>query len=279
MPAPVIVTSVLSLSNFCFNSYSTVNSDLAIPGFPVSNVLRQDRSKKWRSYTYSGWFIIDMHVACHPEVFGLIEANFGTDAMFGIDAKITLTGADDSLAMVNKVQWIWDYQSNNSNKTWVKVIGLPTEGTWESTTKKRFWKVSIELNKQSSYCQVELGTVWLGDMYQLPIDSNFTIKITDPGRSKEAYNGTLYLDSLRPSAGVSMTLPTIEEATALILKSKLDTIGGSKNILIYIYSPDSTSGRSLGTYYGLLDDSNTATFNYKSNTIVDIKIKLTESLS
>lgn len=278
MAAPLIVTSVLSLTNYCFSSFASVTSDLTVPGFPVSNVLKQDRSKKWRSYTYSGWFIIDMHVAQHPEVFGLIESNFGTDATFGVSAKITLTGAD-SIAMQGAVTWVWDYQINNSNRTWVKVIDLPTTGTWESTTKKRYWKVTIQLNKQDYFFQPELGVVWLGDMYQIPIDSNFSIKVTDSGKTTEAYNGTLYLDSLRPFADVSMTLPTIEDQTALILKSKLDTIGASKNILVDIYSPDSTTGRSLGTYYGLLDERSTATFTYKSNTIVDLKIKLTESLS
>lgn len=275
-------TSIISLTNYCLNTAATASTDMPMAGFPASNVLTQDRSRKWRGYDFSSWIRIDTNVPCHPEVFALIESNFGTAAVSGAKAKVLLQ-AWDSPALDNEISWTWDLQANNSNRTWVKSLDYPDSNKlWTADMKKRIWKITIQLLDTAStgvYNQPEIGVVWLGDKYELPFDSNFSIKITDPGKTTQSYNGTEYLDSLRPFADAQITIPTIPEETALILKTKLDIIGGAKNILLDIYAPDQTDGRSLGTYYGFLDEKSTVTITYKSNTIVDLKFKLTESLA
>jgi hypothetical protein len=275
-------TSIISLTNYCLNQSSTASTDMPMAGFPASNVLTQDRSRKWRGYDFSSWVQIDMHTPCHPDVFGLIESNFGTAAVGDCKGKITLQ-AWDSPNLDGQIKWTWDLQSNNSNRTWVKSLDYPDENaSWASTVKKRVWRVTIQILNTTGtgvYAQPEIGVVWLGDLYELPFDSNFTIKVIDPGKTTPSYNGTDYLDSLRAYAESSITIPTLPEETALNLKTKLDTIGGAKNILIDIYAPDETDGRSLGTYYGFLDDKSTVSLSYKSNTIVDLKFKITESLA
>lgn len=279
MPA---TTSIISLTNYCLNSYSSAITDHPMAGFPASNVLTQDRSRKWRGYDYSSWVQIDTHVPCHPDVFALIESNFGTSSVSGAKAKITLQ-AWNTPNSNDALTWSWDLQANNSNRTWIKTLENTDSNTlWTPNMKRRIWKITIQILDTagtSMYSQPEIGVVWLGDKYELPLDSNFSIKMTDPGRTTPSYNGTEYLDSLRAYAETQVTLPLLDEDTALNFKTKLDTIGGAKNILLDIYAPDQTDGRSLGTYYGFLDDKNTASIIYKSNTIVDLKFKLTESLA
>lgn len=224
-------------------SLISVTSEASL--YPGVNLLNGLRSKRWRSTTVGSdqFLSFDLGTPHKPVVFALIDSNID-------GAKtIVLQSSNSPDFSTNLRNYTYTTYAQSEQKVLRFFVGTSDGGYSDA---HQYWRVKIAANSQKSgYSYFEVGNVWLGPILEVDIDVGFSIDVSDDSDEERAYNGARYLDVIRSTKSVSLTLPLIPVDTMYGIKEFFDSYGSWYHLLIDVFGTNANDKkRQHGAFYG-----------------------------
>lgn len=263
-------TSTISTVNMVQSCYAVTNEATNYPKTNLSNPLR---SKRWRSIG-TGQIDLDFDLGSSqlPTVFALVDSNLSASQ------TITIYASASSVFSSGETYTYTSVTYTQSQAGIIRIyLGNPDSG---SATARRYWRVRLP-NAGTSATYHELGAVWFGTYYSIPIDLGASNKIIDQSKVSVSYSGARYFDRIRTYRDIDFNVPLTREADGLFtFERALEVCGGSSYVLLDMYGwTTDTAKKASSAYYGTLDIRGGISLTTRFQQSADIKLSFSEAVA